>query len=182
MAGSSRRHAALASHHGDYNPRSVYRLAPKPRLQEVAQLLEHLFGAAHTHVAVRMADGKNPDAPISLCVHVDAGGEVDATNERIALCLLLRNALNAHSLEARRPDAGGGARRASAGKQRQAAQRQAPALVLTGTTTLARIAGAERRFLRRRRCWAALEAGVVAAVTSAAWAGLVGCWRLAFGA
>ena len=150
----------MPQQHGAH--RSIFHLQPKARLKEVSGLLEHLFGEARVSVHVR--DPNDQDAPIALRVEVGKGGAADAVNEGIARKLLLRNALNATSLEATRP---------SGGKAKVA-------LLITGSTTLRRIQRAELVFAQRERAKRAMDAGIALVVFSVSWRVLLWAWRFTF--
>ena len=106
-------------------------------------------------------DPSDQDAPIALRVEVGKGGAADGVNEGIAKKLLLRNALNARAIDATRPAAG----------------KSKVALVLTGTTTLRRIARAETVFAQRERAKRAMDVGIMMVVFSVAWRVLLGAWQ-----
>ena len=153
----------MPQQHGAH--KSIFHLPPKKRLKEVSGLLEHLFGQPHTRVSVHVRDPNNQDAPIALRVEVGKAGAADAVNEGIAKKLLLRNALNANSLEATRSAAGGKAK---------------VALLITGSTTLRRIQRAEQVFAQRERAKRAMDAGIMLVVFSVSWRLLLWAWSLAF--
>ena len=165
MANSSRAHATQ-SHHGKFNPNSIFLLQAKPRLKEVSELLRHLFGEEHTRVIVHFADAKDPKARIGVRVEVAAAGATDTTNVEIAKRLLLRNALNAHDIHSAQN---------SSGKSKQSA-----AVSIKGVTTLERIELAERSFRRRELGKWALDVAVVTAVFCAIWEVLLWVWGVSF--
>ena len=152
----------MPQQHGAH--KSIFHLQPKKRLKEVAGILAQLFGEAHTRVSVHIRDPNDQDKPIALRVEVGKAGAADAVNEGIAKKLLLRNALNASSLEATRP-AGGKAK---------------VALLITGSTTLRRIQRAELVFAQRERAKRATDALIMLVVFSVSWRVLLWAWRLAF--
>jgi len=159
MANTSLAHATQSHRNGNYNHKSIFLIKPRQRIQYAAELMEELFGKAHCKTSIHFAD-----ACVRIRVAVGSGGATDKVNARLATDLILRNALNCRGIEVQR--------HTSSGKSKISA----PSLVLTASTSLDRIAGAERAFRRREQSKWALDVAVVTAVCCAVWELMLWAW------
>ena len=168
MANSSLAHATT-SHHGEFNPKSVFLMPPKDRIAYAQELIGELFGPSYTKVKVHFSDQKSTRSKIHVHVVVAKGGATDEVNARICSDLILRNALNCRDVKIQRSSSN------SSGKSNVTS----PVLSLTASTSIERIGAAERFFRLRDslRFW--LDATVAATLFWLAWEAIMVAWDVA---